>query len=47
METSKKTYQEPEVTKVEFDFNETIVSSGGCEVEYGMLEYDGTMLCYD
>lgn len=30
MENSKKTYQEPDVTKVEFDFNEAIAFSGPC-----------------
>lgn len=45
--TEKKTYEEPKVTKVEFDFKEVITGSG-CTVEVN-LEYVevGFSLCFD
>lgn len=44
MEFGKKTYQEPDVTKVEFDFNEAIATSN-CIVPDG--RDDSEPLCFD
>ncbi|MCQ2505743.1 MAG: hypothetical protein MJ113_01030 [Lachnospiraceae bacterium] len=33
----KKTFIEPEVTKVEFEFSEVIAASGGCTQNQGFM----------
>lgn len=42
----KQKYEEPEITKVEFDFEEVLTASA-CEVDTGNLEYFAGSLCYD
>ena len=44
--TEKKTYEEPKVTKVVFDFKEVITWSV-CVVVDGMFEYEEAPVCYD
>lgn len=42
----KQKYEEPEITKVEFDFEEVLTASA-CEVDNGTFDYFAGSPCYD